>query len=96
MTKETVSGARLGAGAWCSSASCAPDWNSAQCTGFSLSISAQGMPSMTNSGAGAICGHRYAAMAIPEVRTVMTRKHAIRRQMDENEWRIGDSESRRT
>lgn len=85
MTKETATGVSDGAVARCSSASWAPDWYSAHWTGFSLSISAQGMSPIAIfcAGAFASCGQAYVAIAIPEVKTVMTRKLAIRRQKDE-------------
>lgn len=49
-----------------------------------MSIPAQGIPCIIN-GIGALVnpGHTYAAMAIPDVRTVMTSMQAISRQNDE-------------
>ena len=95
MTNAIKTGVKAGAAARCSRDSCAPDWNSAQCAGFSLSISAQGTASValsmiiSSTGVGISCGHRQAAIAIPEVRTAMTRKPAISRQKDEADRRIG-------
>jgi hypothetical protein len=95
MTNEAKTGVSAGATAKCSSASWAPDWNSAQWTGFTLSISAHGTASVaismtiSSTGAGVSCGHAYAAIAIPEVRMVMTKKQAISRQKDETERRMG-------
>lgn len=79
-TRATAIGVKAGGAAKCSSANWSPDWNSAQCTGFSLSVSAHGT-SMAISilVAGASCGQTYAAIAIPEARTLMTRKHATKR-----------------
>jgi hypothetical protein len=90
MTNEIVGGVRVGADARCSNASSSPAWYSAQWTGFSLSISAQGIPSIISGigAASASSGHTYAAMAIPDVRTVMASMQAISRQNDEKKWRI--------
>lgn len=92
MTNEIVGGVKVGAAARCSNAKSSPAWYSTQWTGLSLSISAHGIPSII-SGIGAAfvsSGHTYAAMAIPDVRTVMASMQAISRQNDEKKWRIVD------
>ena len=45
---------------------------------------------ISSTGAGVNCGHMYAAIAIPEVSTVMTRMEAISRQKDEKVWRMSE------
>ncbi|WP_194725320.1 hypothetical protein [Noviherbaspirillum malthae] len=89
MTNEMVDGASVGVAARCSNANWSPDTASAQWTGFSLSISAHGIPSIISGMAGfASSGHTYAAMAIPEVRNVMRRTVAISLPNDEKNLRI--------
>jgi hypothetical protein len=88
MTDETVGAVSTGAAA-SSCASFSPIWYSAHNTGFSLSISAHGIPSII-AGMGPVisAGHRYAAMAILEVRIVISNMQAISRANDEKKVRI--------
>ncbi|WP_156396753.1 hypothetical protein [Noviherbaspirillum sp. Root189] len=89
MTNEMVGGLSVGGVAKCSNANLSPTCASTQWTGFSLSISAQGIPSIISGMVGfASSGHTYAAMAIPEVRNVMRRTVAISLPNDDNNLRI--------
>ncbi|MEC4722282.1 hypothetical protein RY831_24260 [Noviherbaspirillum sp. CPCC 100848] len=79
--ETVVGGVTAGSAATRSRATASPDWNSAQCTGLALSISAQGS-SFTMSGIAGISssGQAYVAMATPDDRNVMRRALAISRK----------------
>lgn len=82
MAKE--GGASAGTAFRCSSEAFAPAVNSAQCTGFSTSMPAHGIPSIICMlvVAEVSCGQTYEAIAIPELMIVMARKKAINRKYD--------------
>lgn len=82
MAKE--GGASAGTAFRCSSEAFAPAVNSAQCTGFSTSMPAHGMPSIICllMVAELSCGQTYEAIAITEFMIVMTRMNKINRDID--------------
>lgn len=84
---------RTGAAARCSMADAAFDFSVAQCTGFSMSISEQGV-AMSIAAISVCCdtneisGHRYAAMAIAETTIDKTMRAAMLRRQEDMIWRI--------
>src|SRR3569833_777403 len=73
------------------SASWPPDWYSAHCTGFCLSMPMHGSPFMGISMFSidmTVCGQTYAAIAKPDVRILTTKKQAAKRKNEEKERRM--------
>src|SRR3569833_2622947 len=86
ITKEARIGVKAGVAVKCSSASWPPDWYSAHCTGFCLSMPMHGSPFMGISMFSidmTVCGQTYAAIAMPDVKKQTTKKHAAKRKKEE-------------
>ena len=72
------SGANPGGALWCSSDALVSAESSAQCTGFSMSMPAHGMPSIIRESITftVSSGQTYEAMVIPVLKTVSTNNRA--------------------